>query len=282
LQWKLRAANHQAFQGQPVSAFFGNSIGHRWLKMLLMYSYSIPYQKIEQFPAEFAAFILQDAGIGTRWNRIVGGVYTYIDKILARFTGEVHCNVQIVDIARKPDGVLIKLQSGESLAFDKVVFATPPDQVLDLLSDPNDDEKRRFAPWRANRVTTVIHTDTSLYRSYGVRHYSEFDVFEKDGGRDAGYNAYLNQLCGLSDQDTAYQMAYNLTERIDSKKIVHTQDHNTPLYTVEAIRYRHEVAGTNGENHTYHAGAYLGNGLHEGAISSAVAVSKLLGGHLLW
>jgi predicted NAD/FAD-binding protein len=35
---------------------------------------------------------------------------------------------------------------------------------------------------------------------------------------------------------------------------------------------------TNGENHTFHVGAWLGDGLQEGAITSALTVSKLLGG----
>ncbi len=32
-----------------------------------------------------------------------------------------------------------------------------------------------------------------------------------------------------------------------------------------------------GENNTYHAGAYLGDGLHGGAITSAARVAKLIG-----
>jgi predicted NAD/FAD-binding protein len=75
-----------------------------------------------------------------------------------------------------------------------------------------------------------------------------------------------------------YSLAYNLGEQIDSKTIIHKQDHNTPLYSVEALRYRHEIIETNGDNHTFHVGAYLGNGLHEGAITSAYSVSDLLTG----
>lgn len=75
-----------------------------------------------------------------------------------------------------------------------------------------------------------------------------------------------------------YSLAYNLGAQIDSKTIIHKQNHNTPLYSVEALRYRHEIIETNGENHTFHAGAYLGNGLHEGAITSAYSVSDLLTG----
>ena len=46
------------------------------------------------------------------------------------------------------------------------------------------------------------------------------------------------------------------------------------------VRYRDEVVATNGENNTYHAGAYLGDGLHEGAIASAFRVAQLIGSSL--
>ena len=49
------------------------------------------------------------------------------------------------------------------------------------------------------------------------------------------------------------------------------------LYTTESFQYRDEVVATNGENNTYHAGAYLGDGLHEGAITSAFRVAQLVG-----
>jgi hypothetical protein len=32
------------------------------------------------------------------------------------------------------------------------------------------------------------------------------------------------------------------------------QQHTTPLYNVEAIRYRQEIIATNGEHNTFHAG----------------------------
>ncbi|MEM7116284.1 MAG: hypothetical protein AAF614_27870 [Chloroflexota bacterium] len=166
------------------------------------------------------------------------------------------------------------------MQFDKVIFATPPDQVLKLLGDPSEAERKRFGAWRANIATTIIHTDVGFYRRFKSVHYTEFDVFEKAEG-DAGYNAFLNRLCGLTDAAPHYNLAYNLTEWVDPNQIIQTQQHHTPLYTVDAMRYRNEVIATNGENHTYHAGAYLGNGLHEGAISSGLVVSRLLGGEEL-
>ena len=71
-------------------------------------------------------------------------------------------------------------------------------------------------------------------------------------------------------------MAFNLDNVIAKQEIIHIQEHHTPLYTVESFRYRNEIIATNGDNHTYHVGAYLGDGLHEGAVSSAMQVAQLI------
>jgi predicted NAD/FAD-binding protein len=72
-------------------------------------------------------------------------------------------------------------------------------------------------------------------------------------------------------------LAFNLESLINQNKIIQRLEHDTPLYTVESFRYRDEVVDTNGENHTYYAGAYLADGLHEGAITSAIRVAQLIG-----
>ena len=59
-------------------------------------------------------------------------------------------------------------------------------------------------------------------------------------------------------------------------RILHIQQHHTPFYTVEAFQHRQEIIKTNGELNTYHVGAYLGDGLHEGAITSAIRVAQLI------
>ncbi len=63
---------------------------------------------------------------------------------------------------------------------------------------------------------------------------------------------------------------------IAKDKIIHIFEHHTPLYTIDSFRYRDEIALTNGENNTYHVGAYLADGLHEGAITSAISVANAI------
>jgi uncharacterized protein len=271
---ELCSLNVQKLHSQSLSQFMKiPAIGNDWLKLLTMYSYSMPFELIDNVPAALAVPAMQDY-VYVDWLRIKGGVYSYIERILERFKGDILLGVEVAEISRTDDSVVIRLSNGEIQTFDKVVFATPPDQVLKLLSDPTPEETKRFSAWKGNQATTVIHTDTSMYAQHGIKHLSEFDFFQTDKGW--GYNAYLNQLCGISSA-LAYNLAFNLDDVIAKDKILHTQKHHTPLYTVEAFRYRDEVAHTNGEHDTYHAGAYLGDGLHEGAITSAIRVAELIG-----
>ena len=276
---RITLASQDSFRHRPVSDYLGNSISARWLKMLLMYAYSMPYQTIDDFPAEIAMPLLAHSGMFTKWDRINGGVYTYIEKILSQFRGSIHCNVRITGITRVPTGVQIKLASGDHHHFDKIIFATTPDQVLTLLKDPSENEIKRFQAWKANVIDTVIHTDTSIYKHFGVSYFCEFDLFQNKENEGCGYNAYLDRLCGIASQsDTHFSLAYNLEQQIDPEKVIDVQHHTTPTYTVDAIQYRQEILETNGENNTYHAGAYLFDGLHEGAVTSGFVVSDLLGG----
>ena len=264
----------QDLYNQPMSQYLNREcIRNSWLKLLTMYSYSMPFNLIDNFPTEMAIPALRDY-VFVNWVRIKGGVYSYIEKILERFKGEILLNVEVAKISRQPNSVKIRLSDGVTQLFDKVVFATPPDQVMKLLSDPTNEEIKRFSAWQKNQAKTVIHTDTSMYAKHGIKQSSEFDFFQTDNGW--GYNAYLNQLCGISSS-LQYSLAFNLDSLIAKDKILHIQEHHTPLYTVESFRYRNEVIITNGENNTYHAGAYLGDGLHEGAIASAIRVAQLIG-----
>lgn len=272
---RTKFANLQNLSNRPVAAYLpGSDSRNTWLKLLIMYSYSIPFELIDDFPAELAIPMLRDY-LAVNWVRVKGGVYTYIEKIVARFKGEILLDVEIDHISRSLETVSIVRSTGEMQEFDKVVFATPPDQVMALLADPTAAETKQFSGWKANYATTLVHRDTSMYARHGVTQPSEFDFFQKADSR-WGYNGCLNQLCGISSPQHNF-LSFQLEELIAPDRIIHRQEHHTPLYTTESFRYRDEVVATNGENNTYHAGAYLGDGLHEGAIASAFRVAQLIG-----
>ncbi|MEZ4380013.1 MAG: FAD-dependent oxidoreductase [Nannocystaceae bacterium] len=256
---------------------------HEWLRLLMVYAYSIPRAEIDATPAAMAVPTLLRFTGDVSWTSLVGGIYTYVAAICAGLRGEVVTAVDVESVRRDAAGVELRRRGAATERFDKVVFATTPEQVLCLLSDASAAERRRFASWRGNDAVVQIHTDSGMYRRRGIVDYSEFDVF----ARPPGYNAHLNRLCGLPSAAagdrgaTDYHFSYNLAAEVDPAAVLHTQRHRTPAYTVAAIASRPEIVATNGDNHTFFAGAWLGDGLHEGAVRSALAVSERLGGRLL-
>ena len=274
LWFRTKFADVQDFSNQPLSQYLQSQcMRNTWIKLLVMYSYSMPLEVIDDFPAELALPMLRDY-ISVNWVKIKGGVYSYIEKILARFKGEVVLGAEIDRISRDADRVQIRHLIKEVQEFDKVIFATPPDQVMALLGDPTEAEVKRFSAWQSNHINSIVHSDSSLYNPFKIQNPSEFDFFQTNNSW--GYNSHLNQLCGILSSQK-YFLSYQLEDLITRSKIIHIQKHHTPRYTTKSFQYRDEVVATNGENNTYHVGAYLGDGLHEGAITSALQVAQLIG-----
>jgi uncharacterized protein len=250
-----------------------------WLKLFSMYSHTVPVTYLDDYPAELVVTIwMLRSHVFEKWVRIKGGVYSYIQKILDRFHGQIRLGVKVAAIRRTAVGVSVQLASGASQEFDKVVLATPPDQVLKLLADPRQAEVKRFISWQGNSFQTVLHSDASMYERYQVKQRSALDFFQTDRQQGYwGYNYNLNQRYNLTSA-RQYNLSFNLESLIEKDYIIHTQQHHAPLYTVEALRHRNEIIKTNGDYHTYHVGAYLGDGLHEGAIASAMQVANLIKG----
>lgn len=271
---KTRSADLKDLYNQPLSEYLKRPCARNtWLKLLVMYSYSIPFEFIDNFPAELAIPVIRDY-IAVNWVRVKGGVYSYIEKILERFKGDIFLNAEIDHILRSTDAAKVVRSTGEIHEFDKIVFATPPDQVMALLADPKDTETKRFSDWKASYATSIVHQDRSMYNRYKIRQPSEFDFFQTE--KSWGYNGYLNQLCGTSSPEH-YFLSFQLEELVSPDRIIHREKHHTPMYTTQSFQYRDEIVETNGEYNTYHVGAYLGDGLHEGAITSAFRVAKLIG-----
>lgn len=263
--------------GRTLGELLGDAPVDRWLALLTTYAYSIPYERVRDVPAVLAVPMLRAFMEAEAWFALDGGAYSWIARVVEQLRGTVHTSAHIAGISRDETGVELRMGTGAVLRFDAVVLAVPPDQVLALLADPDDAERRRFAAWRPNHIHTLVHRDDGLYRRRGIAFATEFDVFELPGGR-GGYNALLDELCDVKQGSTHWGLAFGMDAEISPDAVVHRQDHHSADFTVPALRWRPEVRATNGRRHTFYAGAWLGDGLHEGAVSSALEVSLALGG----
>jgi len=64
-------------------------------------------------------------------------------------------------------------------------------------------------------------------------------------------------------------------------RVVRRDEHDVARYAERALLSREDLQRRNGARHTFFAGAYLGDGLHEGAVRSALSVAEHLGGRTL-
>ncbi len=99
-QFSIHTKNSAQLKGKSMSTFWKGHQWHQWQRLLLMYGFSIPYAELDNFPAELGVNIINSSGYGTRWTRVVGGVYTYIEKILEQFSGKIVADASITAVAR--------------------------------------------------------------------------------------------------------------------------------------------------------------------------------------
>lgn len=266
---------------RSLSDFLDADVFGTWVKLLVTYAYSIPACRAGDVGASLAVPMLRQFLDSSEWTSVVGGTWTYVERILHGLRGAVRTDAPVSRVTRDPEGVLVSLPGQEPERFDAVVFAVTPDRILAILGDATEDERRRFEPWRVNEARTLVHSDTGLYARRGIRYYSEFDLFETGPG-EGGYNAYLNRLCGVPDDaGIHYGLSLGIDDEIRSECVIHEQRHATPAYDVESLRSRAEIRAANGEGRTWYAGAWLGDGLQEGAVRSAEAVAVGLGGRAI-
>lgn len=250
-----------------------NSLFNLWMRALAMESYSTAFQDVDTLPAEIGMPIIKNGLSHCPWMRIEGGVYTYMRHILERIDANIFLGTQIRDIQRRRDGVKIRFAKGPARRYDKVVMAVTPGQVLRLLANPTDQEKRGFGDWSDRAARTIAHTDHSFYPSDSPN-MSVMDFFD-DGRGGIGYNCNMNDVHRIS-KEVRYSFAMGLDALIDPHKILDNYVHRVPRYSSAAVAHRRQIIERNGDNHTFFAGAWLGDGLHEGAATSALAVARLL------
>lgn len=277
---RTRSLDFRDLRDKRLGDFLGDSPMDQWGELLALYAYSTPRAFTRDLPAALAVPTLRRFTRPYQWYRVVGGTYAWIQRIVDQLRGEVVLDAKVEAVRRCQGGVEIDAGRGVE-TFDHVLFACPPHCVLPMLKDPTERERRWFGPWKGLDVQTVVHTDRDIYDRRGARSATEFDVFDLGPDRGA-YNAWLNRLCGLSTRlGPWYGLAFGLEDELDLADVLHIQHHEVPHYTVDAYRWRNEILYSNGRAGTWFIGAWLGDGLHEGAVSTAAAAAaRLQGGRI--
>jgi len=260
---------------------FGQGFTHRYLFPMASSIWSASLDAIRSFPALTLIRFFDNHGLLSldaqpTWKVVAGGSHSYIPRLTAQMTGDIHQGVSIHSVRRSEDGVTLTFRDRPSMRFDDVVFACHGDQVLPLLADPSDRERDLFPRFTTTTNVAWLHTDGSVLPAQARARASWNYRLADDPDAPPTVTYDLNRLQGLTTPDQ-YCVTLNPNGGIDERRVLRRFVYRHPLYTREAIRAQREWGEVSGVIRTHYCGAYWRYGFHEDGLHSALRVARALG-----
>jgi uncharacterized protein len=238
--------------------------------------WSISVKQMMDFPLLAFARFFHNHGLLTlsdqpQWYFIKDGSQSYVKKLTASFIDKIRLSTPVQSVIRDGDRVFIEVD-GETVRFDKVVFATHSDVTLNMLADPSTSEAEILSAMKYQHNDIVLHTDISVLpenkKAWAPWNYH----LQADYDRPATLTYNMNMLQKISAPEV-FCVTLNETERIDSSKILGRYDKSHPIFDKESIEAQERYYQIGGINNTYFCGAYWFNGFHEDGVNSALRVA---------
>ena len=241
-------------------------------------------RQLWSFPARFLAQFFHNHGMlglrdRPRWRTVTGGSARYVHALTRPFADRVRLASPIQSVARREDGVEVRVAGHEPELFDELVLATHSDQALALLSDPSEREREILGSIHYQPNEAVLHTDTRLLprRRRAWASWNYHLLAEPRGQTTVTY--HCNRLQSLQ-AEREFCVTLNLGERIDPPEVIARIPYAHPVYTPEGVQAQARFEEISGVQRTHYCGAYWGWGFHEDGVASALRVAERFGGRL--
>jgi predicted NAD/FAD-binding protein len=260
---------------------FGEAFTHRYLFPMASAIWSASLDAIRSFPALTLIRFFDNHGLLSlnaqpTWKVVAGGSHSYIPRLTAQMSGDIHQGASIHSVRRSEEAVTLTFRDRPSKRFDEVVFACHGDQVLPLLADPSERERDVFSCFTTTTNLAWLHTDGSML-PVQARARASWN-YRLAGAADAPPTVTydLNRLQGLTTPEQ-YCVTLNPDGGIDERQVLRRFVYRHPLYTAQAIQAQRHWDDVSGVNRTHYCGAYWRYGFHEDGLHSALRVARTLG-----
>jgi len=244
--------------------------------------------EIGEFPARTILRFLHNHGlieIGGRptWRTVSGGSREYLRRLTNGFEDVIRL-ASPVDRVTRAGGKVVVVSRGEPKTFDQVILATHSDQALQILGeDATQQERSALAAIRYRPNLAVLHSDPRLMpsnrRVWSSWNAMAFESEAKIGSASVTY--WMNRLQSLKT-DLPLFVTLNPLQEPDPALTHGTFRYTHPQYDLGVVAAQGTLAGIQGMNNTWFAGAYLGYGFHEDGLQSGLNVASALGSAAPW
>jgi uncharacterized protein len=212
-----------------------------------------------------------------QWRTVKGGGREYVRKLAAQLD-DVRLACPVRRVERTALGLRVHHARGTE-DFDQVVLACHSDQALAIAGDAASDAQRevlaaiRYQPNRA-----VLHTDRALLPR-DEKLWSAWNYFSgvgEPGHQPVGVSYLINRLQPLPFE-TPVVVTLNPAREPDPARVIAEFDYDHPIFDGPAIAAQQRLAGVQGEQGIWLAGAWGSYGFHEDGLKSALRVANGLG-----
>jgi len=209
-----------------------------------------------------------------QWYTVSGRSKTYVKKMLATINGEYFKNYKIKNVLRNKNGVRLYYgTSNEYFEYDKVVFATHANEVLELIKDPTENEKKILKNFKYKKNIGYLHNDERLMPDRKNAWSSWNSILDSNDTKKNCVTYWLNKLQNLKTENN-YFLTLNPFISIQDSKIIKKVEFTHPFYDMKTIDAQKKLSELQGINNSYFCGSYFGYGFHEDGLNSGIEVSK--------
>lgn len=208
-----------------------------------------------------------------------GGTRVYIEALADSFRERIHLDAQIATVRRDDRGVVIVMEDGSQHPFDEVIFACNADQALALLEAPTARERELLGAWRYRDGRVVVHQDHSSFPRRELIQGYTFLYRPQGQSFTTSVSGAVWALPGV-DPDCNWISSQHPNFPIRDDLIEFDTVLRTPIFEKHSCATISQLPSLNGVQHSWFCGSHFGFGLHEDAITSALAVTEAFGARL--
>jgi len=211
-----------------------------------------------------------------QWYTVSGRSKTYVNKILRTISGEYFKNYKIKNVIRKKNSVILYYgSSNEYFEYDKVIFAVHANQVLELINDPTEDEKKILKNFQYKKNIGYLHNDESLMPENKNAWSSWNSILDENDLNKSCITYWLNKLQNLKTKKN-YFFSLNPLMPIEDNKIIKKVEFTHPFYDMKTIDAQKYLSDLQGLNNSFFCGSYFGYGFHEDGLNSGMNLKNKL------
>jgi predicted NAD/FAD-binding protein len=288
-----RLLREDGFGSATLGELLGNEgLGERfrdhYLLPMAAAIWSCPPRTMLTFPAASFARFFDNHGLlnlsdRPQWRTVVGGSHRYVHRMLQDVGDDARCREPVTGVARRDGSVVVKVASGDRLAFTDVVLACHADEALAMLEAPEPSELALLTRFTYQPNRALLHTDPRLMpRSRRV--WSSWNYISSraaSGGDAVSVTYWMNRLQGLA-ASRDYFVSLNPARDPRPGQLIAEMTYDHPVFDTGAIAAQRDLGSIQGTGGVWYAGSYFGYGFHEDALRSSVDLAARFGVRAPW